>query len=83
MPFKEVNYYKKKYRKILLDYRFVNNEIQMIDKNHNNVDQLKYKHNTDVFLLFQTITALFHSNQFSQFHHVQHYSYQILNLVNQ
>ena len=44
MPFKEVNYYKKKYRKILLDYRLVNNEIQMIDKNHNNVNQLKYKH---------------------------------------
>jgi len=26
--------------------------------------QLKYKHYTDVFLLFQTITALSHSNEF-------------------
>lgn len=41
MPFKHVNYYKKKYRKILLDYRFINRELKMID-NNKEMDHLKY-----------------------------------------
>tara|TARA_Y100000389_G_C17309392_1_gene437171 strand:- start:75 stop:860 length:786 start_codon:yes stop_codon:yes gene_type:complete len=42
MPFKHVNYYKKKYRKILLDCRFVNNELKMIDHHHTDFNHLKY-----------------------------------------
>lgn len=41
MPFKHINHYKKKYRKILLDYRFINKELKMIESNKN-VDHLKY-----------------------------------------
>ena len=41
MPFKHVNYYKKKYRKILLDYRFINKELKMIN-NNKDMDHLKY-----------------------------------------
>ena len=42
MPFKSINYYKKKYKKILLDYRFVNNELKMIDTYHKRVEHLNY-----------------------------------------
>ena len=41
MPFKHINYYKKRYRKILLDYRFINKELKMIEA-HRNIDHLKY-----------------------------------------
>ena len=41
MPFKHVNYYKKKYRKILLDYRFINRELKIID-NNKDINHLKY-----------------------------------------
>ena len=41
MPFKHVNYYKKRYRKILLDYRFINKELKMIES-HKDLDHLKY-----------------------------------------
>ena len=41
MPFRHVNYYKKRYRKILLDYKFINKELKMIESNKN-IDHLKY-----------------------------------------
>ena len=41
MPFKHVNYYKKKYRKILLDNKFINNELNVIDK-YKNINHTKY-----------------------------------------
>ena len=41
MPFKHVNYYKKKYRKILLDNKFINKELKIIEDNKN-INHTKY-----------------------------------------